>query len=316
MHSTTARTGAKPARKAVGVRLWQQRYLFILVVPAIIWMLVFNYAPMYGILIAFKDYNIGKGITMSSWAGLKHFAEIVNDPYFFNALRNTLLYSFINLIIGFPIPIIFALLLNELNRFLPYKKFVQTVSYLPYFLSWAFVASYLMSLLSDTGLVNSLLKAVGLLDSSYSFLGNNFSFIAVMVVTSVWKSFGYGSIIYLAAITSIDQTMYEAAIIDGAGRWQRIWHITLPSIQSTIVILLIMQISGIINSNFEQFYLLQNPMVKDVARVIDVYTYEMGFEKARFSYGAAVGLFKSVVSLALLVSANKISNKLTGDGIM
>jgi putative aldouronate transport system permease protein len=310
-------TQGRARRGTLGRRLWQQRYLLILVLPAVVWMAVFNYGPMYGILMAFKDFNIGLGITASPWAGLKYFQELFADKYFFISLRNTVMYSLINIVVGFPIPIIFALLLNELAAgLMPFKRTIQTVSYLPYFLSWAFVGSYLMTLLSDTGLVNYLLTKSGMLDSPYGFLGNNFSFIAVITVSGIWKSFGYSSIIYLATITSIDQTLYEAAMIDGASRWKRVWRITLPSIRPTVVVLLILQIGGMLNSNFEQFYLLRTPMAQDVARVIDVYTYEMGFEKARMSYGTAVGLLKSVVAMLLLIFANRLSKKLTGDSII
>jgi putative aldouronate transport system permease protein len=296
-------------------KVYKQRYILTLVIPGIIWLLVFRYAPIYGILIAFKDYNVGLGITGSQWVGLKYFKEIFSDKMFFNTLRNTLMFSFLNLLFGFPVPIIFALMLNELSGCKVYKRIVQTVSYLPHFLSWAFVASFLITFLSDTGTLNPLIISLGLLNKPYGFLSNTGSFITVIIVSSIWKGFGYSSIIYLAAMSSISQEMYEAAIIDGATRLQKIWYITLPSIKPTVVVLLILSISGIINSNFEQFYLLQKPIVAEYGKVLDVYTYEIGFNKGRFSYATAVGLFKSVVSVALLVTANNISRRMSDESI-
>jgi len=296
-------------------KLSAQKYLLILTVPAVIWLAVFCYAPMYGVLIAFKDYNVGLGVWKSPNAGLKYFVELANDPYFRNAVRNTLMYSVLGIVIGFPVPIIFAVLLNELRKWIGYKKVIQTVSYLPHFLSWAFVSSYLITFLSDSGVMNSLLVKLGILNTSYSFLGNELSFVGVILVSSIWKSFGYSSIIYLAVIVSIPMELFEAAYVDGASRFKRVWHITLPSIKPTITVLLILSISTLINSNFEQFYLLQNPLVSDISRVIDVYTYQIGFRMARFSYATAVGLFKSVVSIVLLTGANFMANRLTGSGI-
>ena len=295
--------------------LKQQKYLLVMMWPAVIWMAIFSYIPIYFVLIAFKEYNPGLGFMGSPWVGLKYFQEMIRDPYLFTSIRNTLMYSFLNLIIGFPIPIVFAVLLNELTHMNKYKRVVQTVSYLPHFLSWAFVASFLSSFLSEGGLLNRLLMSLGVLERPYAYMANSLSFVIVIVLSSIWRSFGYGSIIYLSAMTSIDQEMYEAAYIDGANRWQRIRFITLPSIKPTIAILLILNISGMINSNFEQFFLLSNTMVSEIARVIDVYTYNIGFEKGRFSYGTAVGLFKSLVSFLLLISANFASKKITGESI-
>ena len=223
------------------------------------------------------------------------------------------MFSLLNLVVGFPVPVIFALLINELNGATAYKRVVQTLSYLPHFLSWTFVASFFSLFLADDGLLNRLLILTGILDSGYAYMANEGSFIAVVLLSSVWKSFGYSSIIYLAAMASIPQEMYEAALIDGANRWQKIWYITLPSVKPTVVVLLILAISEMMNSNFEQFYLLQNGLVSEVARVMDVYTYSIGFELGRFSYGTAVGLFKSVCSLVLLLLANGVSRKVTGE---
>lgn len=299
--------------------LWRdvkaQKYLMLLVWPAIIWLFVFWYAPLFGIVIAFENYNVGLGILHSPLVGFKNFIELFNDKLFFNALRNTLMYSFLNLIVGFPVPIIFALMLSELGGMKNFKRVTQTISYMPYFLSWAFVASFLVSFLSGNGLFNQILIMLGLRSDGYAFMANPGSFIVVILLSGIWKGFGYSSIIYLAAMSSVSMEMYEAALIDGASRWQKIWYVTLPSIKPTIVVLLILTISTMINSNFEQFFLLSNPLVTEVARVIDVYTYNIGFEKGRFSYGTAVGLFKSVVSLLLLFTANYVSRRVADESI-
>ena len=316
MSKNTVASAANPQiKKSFWKRLYDQRYMMLLVIPGVIFLIVFYYFPLYGILLAFKDYNVGLGITGSPWAGLKYFKEIINDNLFFQSLRNTFIFSILNLVVGFPVPIIFALMLNELFQAKLFKRVVQTVSYLPHFLSWAFVASFLNTFLSDRGTLNPLLVSLGLLDEPFGFLSNKWTFILVIIVSSVWKGFGYSSIIYLAAMTSVPQEMYEAALIDGATRFQKIWYITLPSIKPTIVVLLILSISGMINSNFEQFYLLQNPLISDIGKVLDVYTYEIGMTKARFSYATAVGLFKSLVSFVLLVIANTASRKITGESI-
>lgn len=295
--------------------LVKQRHLLMMIWPAVIWMAIFSYIPIFGIVVAFKDYNVGLGVLKSPWVGFKYFIELFSDKYFFNSLRNTLMYSLLNLIIGFPIPILFALLLNELSssRTTAYKRVVQTLSYLPHFLSWTFVASFLILFLADDGLLNQLLISLGVLESGYAYMANPGSFIVVILMSSIWKSFGYSSIIYLAAMTSVSQEMYEAALIDGANRWQKIFYITIPSIKPTVVVLLILAISEMMHSNFEQFYLLQNGLVSEVARVMDVYTYSIGFELGRFSYGTAVGLFKSVCSLVMLLLANSVSRRITGE---
>ncbi|HCS73095.1 MAG TPA: protein lplB [Clostridiales bacterium] len=299
-------------------RLWKdikaQRYLMLFVWPVIIWLIIFWYLPLFGVAIAFQDYNVGLGVLGSKWAGLKHFKDLLSDPLFHNALRNTLMYSFLNLIIGFPIPIIFATMINELIGMRPFKRVVQTISYMPHFLSWAFVASFLISFFAGDGLFNQLLRSIGI-SSEYAYMANTGSFVAVIVISSIWKSFGYGSIIYLSAMTSVDPEIYEAALIDGANRCQKIRSITLPSIKPTIVVLLILQISQMMNSNFDQFFLLSNPLVSEIARVIDVYTYSIGIQKGRFAYGTAVGLFKSVVALVLLITANTASKKIADESI-
>lgn len=296
-------------------RVYHQRYLMLMLMPGVICILLFMYAPLYGVIIAFKEYNVGLGIFGSPWAGLKYFSEIIHDPLFYNALRNTFMFSILGLVLGFPIPIIFALMINELIGVRLFKRTVQTISYLPHFLSWAFVANFLIVFFSDRGTLNPLLISLGVLQNPFGFLSNTKSFIVIILTSSIWKSFGFSSIIYLAAMTSVPQEMYEAALMDGASRFQKIWYITLPSIKPTVVVLLILSISGMINSNFEQFYLLRNAFVLEYGQVLDVYTYLIGFQLGRFSYATAVGLFKSVVSFMLLISANALSRRITGESI-
>ena len=303
-------------KRSFAKTFWAQRYLMILVLPAVVWMLIFCYYPLYGLTIAFKDYNIGLGIFGSPWCGLKNFVELYHDATFIKSIRNSLLFSLLDLVFCMPFPVFFALLINELRGCNLFKRVTQTMSYLPHFLSWAFAASFLLSFTGDKGALNTILQALGILKAPKAFMSSVPSFIVLMVVASIWKTFGYSSIIYLAAMTSVDQEIYEAADIDGAGRLDRVWYITLPSIKSVIVIMLILTMGSLLNTGFEQFYLLQNSFVADYAKVMDVYTYEVGMQKARFSYSTAVGMFKSVVSMVLILISNWISNKLTGDGIL
>ncbi len=309
-------------KSSVRMILWEQRYLLVLVIPVVIWMIIFNYIPMLGLVISFKEYNpfLGplKGFIDSPWVGLSNFVEAFSDKYFINSMINTIKYSLLNLIIGFPFPIIFAILLNEVTK-IKLRKFVQTVSYLPHFISWVFVIGFMYEIFaSDGGMVNGVLKQLNITQESVPFLATP-SFMPPMIVLSqVWKTFGWNSIIYIAAITNIDPTLYEAATVDGANRFNKIWSITLPSIKPTIVILLIFNVGGLINSNFglfEQMLLMSNSMVQDACEIIDTYTYRMGIIMGRFSYATAVGLFRSVVSVILLTGSNFVSKKLTGESL-
>lgn len=301
---------------------WEQRYLMMLVLPVALWMLIFNYIPMLGLVISFKEYNpfLGplEGFINSPWVGMANFAEAFSDKYFISSLWNTIFYSVLNLAVGFPVPIIFAILLNELTS-VRFKKFIQTVSYLPHFISWVFVIGFVYVMFAvDNGLVNSLLMKFNLVEKPIAFLATPDYIPSIIVVTQVWKSFGWNSIIYIAAITNIDPTLYEAATVDGARRFHRIWYITLPSIKPTIVILLIFSIGGLISANFglfEQMYLLSNSMIQDATEIVDTYTYKMGIVLSRYSYATAVGLFRSVAAVILLTGANFTSKKLTGESL-
>lgn len=290
-------------------KLYLQRDLQIMALAGAIWMFIFNYIPMYGLVIAFKDFNIVKPISDAPWVGLKHFIEFVNDDNFLNVLTNTLGISLLKLLIGFPLPIIFALLLNELTS-LKFKKAVQTISYLPHFLSWVILGGIIINWLSDIGLINDILIKMKILKEPISFLGDPQYFWWIAVISDVWKELGWSAIIYLAAIAGIDPEMYEAAIIDGASRLQKIWYITLPAIKPTITILFILAVSGIFNSNFDQILVLRNSLNASASDVIDIYVYRMGIQNANYSYATAAGLLKSIVSMILLLIANEISKRL------
>lgn len=295
-------------KNGVLTKMIRQRYLHLMVIPGIIWMIIFSYIPMYGIIIAFKNYSIIGSIADAPWVGLSNFKEFLMDENFFLVMKNTLGISFLKLLIGFPIPIIFAILLNELYHS-KFKKFVQTVSYLPHFFSWVVLGGIMISWLSESGLLSELLIKSGIMKEGVNFLAREKHFWSIAILSDIWKETGWNAIIYLAAIAGINPNLYEAAKIDGAGKLSQIWHITLPSIKGTITILFILSISGILNSNFDQMLVLQNPLNTNASEVIDTFVYKMGLKSMRFSYSTAVGLFKSVIALILLVSANLVSKK-------
>lgn len=297
------------ARRAWLKRVSNYKVLLIMMVPALIYFVVFCYVPMYGVVLAFKDYRVVDGIMGSPWAGLKYFERAFEDPYFLKTVSNTVIIGVLKLAVGFPMPIIFALLLNELNagRF---KKMVQTVSYLPYFMSWVILGSIFFSLLSLNGPINSLLEMMGF--EKIMFMSNPSWFRGILVVTDVWKGFGWGSVLYLAAISGIDQEIYEAAKIDGANRFQNMIHMTLPSILPVICINLILNLSGVMNAGFDQVFNMYNEVVYDVADIIDTYVYRLGLKSMEYSLSTAVGLFKSVIGLVLIVGVNFIVRKVGG----
>ncbi|MEC0140650.1 ABC transporter permease subunit [Paenibacillus macerans] len=290
-------------------RLYAQRHIQIMALLGVAWMIVFNYVPMYGIIIAFKEYNIVRSVAEAPWVGFDHFKEFFQDDNFVNVLKNTLGISLIKLIVGFPLPIIFALFLNEM-RSVRFKKAVQTISYLPHFLSWVVLGGILTTWLSDVGIINDLLLALHLIQEPISYLAEPSYFWGIVVASDVWKELGWSAIIYLAAITSISPEMYEAATIDGAGRFQKMWYITLPSIKATISILFILAVGGVLNSNFDQILVLRNALNESASNVIDIYVYQTGMLSGRYSYSTAVGLFKSVIALILLLLANRVTKKL------
>lgn len=287
--------------------------LFLMMVPGLVYFFVFKYMPIYGLQIAFKDYNVIKGIADSSWVGLKYFKMLISVRSFWDVFQNTLVISSLQLLFGFPAPILLALMLNELTNE-RFKKLTQTISYLPHFVSWVVLAGVFMQFLSPSiGPINIIMKSLGF--DPIFFLGDNRWFRFTLVITEVWKSVGWGSIIYLAALAGIDKSLYEAAEIDGATKLQRIRHITLPSLSPVITIMMIFSVGRIINDNFDQIFNLYSPIVYDSGDVIGTYVYRMGIEKMQFSFATAVGLAKNLIAFGLVVGANAISKKVNNYGI-
>ncbi len=282
------------------------RYLYLMLVPVVGFYVIFHYAPMYGAVIAFMDYNPAKGVTGSKWIGLQHFTEFFNSYYIWRLLKNTFLLSFYSLLFGFPAPIIFALLINEL-RVKFFQRTVQTITYMPHFISTVVIAGIVVELLGSDGLFNNIIAAFGGPRNNFMVMPEMFR--TIYVGSGIWTDLGWGSIIYLAAITTVNPHLYEAAAIDGAGRFRQAISITIPSIMPTVVILLILQIGGLLNVGWEKVLLLYNPVIYDTADIISTYVYRRGLEQSDYSYSAAIGLFNSVINFALIYTANRISRK-------
>lgn len=292
-------------------RLVAQRYLFLLMLPGIIYFIVFKYTPMYGAIIAFKDFNPRVGILESPWAGLKYFKQFFDSPFCWRLIRNTLLLSLYDLIFNFPVPIIFALLLNEV-RCKRYKKAVQTISYLPHFISVVIVVGLMKTMFSPNGgVVNSLLSMFGV--DPINFFSEKGWFRTLYVGSGIWQSFGWGSIIYLSALSSVDPQLYEAATVDGANRLQRVWHITLPSLKPVIAIQLIMCVGGMMSASFDLPWMLQNGLNLRTMETIATWNYKLsiGSNLGQYSYSTAVGMFQSIINLILIILANTASRKIS-----
>ncbi len=278
--------------------------LYLLILPALAVLFIFKYLPLYGAQIAFKDYNILLGFQDSPWVGFKHFNNLFSSPDFFRIFRNTILLNLYRLVFQFPIPIIMALSIYEL-RSKAFKRTIQTVSYLPHFLSWVVIGAIFMNLLSTQGLVNSVLGLFGA--EPVVWLGESKYFRGLLVISDAWKNSGWGSIVYLSAIMSIDTELFEAARADGAGVLRRMWHITLPGIRATIFFIILLRLSAMLGSSVEQILVLYNPTVYDVGDVISTYVYRVGLTNMKYSYSTAVDLISSVIGFVLLVSATYIS---------
>nr|WP_244163167.1 sugar ABC transporter permease [Paenibacillus pectinilyticus] len=294
-------------------RLRKDKWIYVLMMPGLLYFIIFKYVPMWGVLLAFKNYQPFLGFWKSDWVGLEHFRVFFQNPEFFMLLRNTLLLSFYNLVFYFPAPIVLALLLNEIKVNL-YKRTIQTLIYVPHFISLVIVASLTyVFLTTQGGLVNELLqKYVG---HKIDFLASPSWFRPMIILQTMWKECGFGTIIFLAALAGVDVEQYEAAITDGANRWRQLWHITLPSIRSTIVILLILRMGDVLDNGFEQIFLMLNPLNRDVAEVFDTYVYMMGITQGAFSYSTAVGLFKAVIGVILVLGANWTAKRFGQSGI-
>ncbi len=295
---------------------WQ---IFIMAMAGVAFLFVFSYIPMIGILIGFKDLdytlNVMKDLQTKPFVGLENFIKFVQDAQFKNVMMNTICLNVLELVITFPIPILFALLLNEL-RSSKFRRVVQTCTYFPYFISWVVYGGIVLAFLSsDGGFINNILLQLGLIDNSITFMSNPDYFYAIVIVSSAIKGTGWGSVIYVAAITGVDPQIYEAARIDGANRLQMARSVTLPSIASTITVLLLLAISGLLNSGFDRIYMLQNPLNLSRSEVLDTYIYKIGISQRRFSFTTAVGVFKSIVAVVLLTGGHLISKKCTGRGL-
>jgi putative aldouronate transport system permease protein len=282
--------------------------------PSIILMIIFSFIPMFGLIIAFQDYSPLSGFTGSEFVGLDNFKAFLGDQDFYNVLTNTLGISLLKLLIGFPLEIILAILINELRLGI-FKRFSQTVSYLPHFLSWVILGGMIISWLSSAGLVNSLLLSLHVISQPISFLANPHAYWWVATYSDIWKEVGWGTILYLAAMSGIDPALYEAAKVDGAKKLRRIWHITLPGISNIIVLMFVLRVSSVLGSNLEQALVLQNSSNMHRSEVIDLYVYHLGLTQGDFSFATAVGIFSSVVSVILLLLANFVTKKINDSSI-
>jgi putative aldouronate transport system permease protein len=275
--------------------------------------LIFRYWPIYGLVLAFKDFQIFEGILGSPWVGLQHFESLFDSPMFLRSIRNTVVISFLKLVVGFWPPIVLALMLNEVRSTVT-KRVIQTVSYLPHFLSWVIIYGVLLALLGPArGLVNQWIKNLG--GQAIPFLTDRNWFIVVVVLSDIWRSAGWGAIIYLAGLTAIDPTLYEAATIDGASRLQQVWYISIPGIRPVIVLLLILRLGYMLNAGFEQIYILYNPLVYETADIVDTWVFRNGIEQFRFSIATAASVFRSVIGLLMVLAANRLAKRFAGQGI-
>lgn len=294
-------------KKAVSMYKW----LYIIMIPGLIYYVIFKYAPMWGVLIAFQDYNPYTGFG-HSWVGLKHFQQFFTGPKFVPVFINTLGISILNIVLTFPAPIILSLMINEL-RMQKLKRVVQTCIYIPHFLSWVIVASLTYTIFSTTGVVNRLVESLGM--ETVDFLTSTSLFRPMIVGQNIWKGTGWGTIVFLAAMAGVDMQLYEAAIVDGAGRFRQMWHVTLPAIRSTVVIMLILKMGSVLDTGFEQIFLMSNALNRSVSETFDTYVYTVGITQGSFSYSTAVGLFKSVVAIILIFGSNALAKKVGESGI-
>lgn len=294
-------------RKLRSIRQNEYLTLYLFLLPAVVLVVVFCYVPIGGLMIAFQDFNIFKGIGGSPFVGLENFRKAFSDPYFLRALKNTLIINSYKLLYWIPLPLILALMINEIG-FMPLRKTVQTVLYMPHFLSWVIVGGIFTSLLTvNGGVVNKLLTSLGMKPIRFLTDGNWFR--EVLVWSSMWKEAGWGTIVYLAAITAVDPVLYEAALIDGASKWRRIWNITIPALASTIVIVLMLSLGNLLGNSFEQILVMYNSTVYDTADVIGTYTYRIGIGQMQYSYSSAIGMFNSVVGFTLVVTTNALCRR-------
>ncbi|CJA85140.1 protein LplB [Streptococcus pneumoniae] len=292
-----------------------QKYwiLYLMMIPATVLLILFTYGPMYGIIMAFQDFTVFKGYTGSLFVGLKHFQRLFSDPLFYRLFKNTFMVGVLDFLFSFPAPLIFALILNEVRK-VRFKSVVQSISYLPHFIPLVVMVGIIFELFGSYGIINSLLSSLGM--EPISFFTKSEWFLPLYIGSGVWKTIGWGSIIYMGALTNIDSTLYEAADMDGANRWHKMWHVTLPSLRPTVVTLFILNAGGIMQVGFEKVFLMSSPATYEVSDVLSTYVYRQGILNSDFSYSAAVGLFNNIVALLFVLLANKIAKKLGEEGIV
>ena len=299
-------------RQSIFAVMFKNRWYYVLLLPGLLYFTLFQLMPYAGLAIVFKDYSPVLGIRGSPWVGFKHFEDLIGGSDFSRLLVNTLLISLYKLLFAFPVPIIFALLLNEVRKAM-FKRFVQTITYFPHFLSWVVFGGLMVTFLTPSGVINDVLVLLGY--EPINFLASTTYFRTILVVTEALKTFGWGAIIYLAALTGIDTSLYDAAMVDGASRWKQMSNITLPGIMPTIALMFIIQLGHVLDAGFEQVYVMSNPSVFSVADIIDTYVYRMGLGKGNFSMATAVGMFKGVVGFVLIITANSLIRRLGQRGL-
>lgn len=296
-----------PSRQVLWFRRFRRELpLHLYLLPAVILVVLFCYIPMVGIVIAFQNFRVFKGWFSAPWVGLENFLYVINLPNFGSVMFNTVYISVLKILFSLVVPILVALMFNEMQHTGP-KRILQTVMYLPYFMSWIILGGIIKDMLDSNGLLNNILTALGM--EKVNLLTSNATFRGVLVVTDIWKNFGFNTIVYLAALTSIDPSLYEAAMIDGANRWQQTWHVTLPGMRTVIVMLATLSLGNILNAGFEQVLVLYNSLVMDTGDIIDTFVYRLGLEQGKYAVSTAVGLFKSVVSLFLISSAYYLAKR-------
>ncbi len=306
-------TISQPVKKTpIRFRLWRERWIYLLIAPGFLYFVVFQYLPLLGNIIAFQDFSPYLGFFDSPWVGLANFGKLFTDPDVGIVISNTLIISFLQIVFAFPVPIAMALMLNAVrNQF--FKRLVQSVLYLPHFISWVIIISLFQQILGGDGFINNLIRGTG--GQPISIIGNPDLFKPLVVIQVIFKESGWGTIIFLAALTSIDLTLYEAAVIDGANKWQRIWHVTLPGIRAIIILLLVLRLGTVLSTGFEQIFLQRQAVGLNAGEVIDTFVYTRGVQNGDWSFATAVGLVKGAIGLLMILAANKISKKLGEEGL-
>ena len=293
-------------------RMKREKYIYLLLLPGVLYFIIYRYVPMAGLIIAFKDFNPFVGFWDSDWVGFKHFARMFESTEVLQVLNNTIQLSLLQIFVAFPISIILALMLNELRN-ATLKRLIQSMIYLPHFLSWVVVVGIFVVFLRGDGLINSVLAQFGI--EPLPFLTDPAYFKPIVIIQVIWKEAGWGTIIFLAALAGVNPSLYEAAVIDGASRWRQLWHVTLPAIRSVIIILFILRLGSVMDSGFEQIFLMLNPFNMDVGNVLDTYVYFKGIQQGNIGFATAVGMFKGLIGLVLVLVANRLAKRLGEEGL-